>query len=181
MKDVAHLSGKSAKDVANLVLWLSSPGGFESTLSYIALPVISLDAASELSPKSGQHAANQGQKRDQKGEDVQLGRSSLITVFETLFGVGVRHVLQLHVDDMEAPSHSDAAIEKCLVGEDSMSSNAVGKGNRRIHVELWYVIAVCTISISNLGLMAGRGVTLAVLEGNADLCLKELEKAGHER
>lgn len=122
----------------DLVQCLESPGGFESTLSYVSLPVVSLDAASEVMPNPSQHAANQRQKRDQKGqEDVQLGRTSLITVFDALYKANVRRILQLHVDDLEAPSHSDAAIEKCLVGEDSMSPNAVGKANRRIMIELW--------------------------------------------
>lgn len=133
-----HLAEKSAKDVVNLVECLKSPGGFESALSYVSLPVVSLDAASGTALSPSQYSANQGQKLGQKGqEDVQLSRSSLITVFDALYDAEIRRILQLHVDDMKSPSHSDAAIEKCLVGEDSMAPNVAGKANRRFKVELW--------------------------------------------
>ncbi|KAL1864707.1 hypothetical protein Daus18300_007509 [Diaporthe australafricana] len=107
--DATHLRGGIANEVAELISMLSKPGGFEDTLSYVHLPSLSLEE----------------------------GRDSLVTVFDTLAKFGVRNILHLRVDDMyeNAPSHSDAAIERSIRGADSFRAD-VGRTEVEINVEI---------------------------------------------
>lgn len=137
------MRGKSPKNVADLILMLAAPGGFEDTLSYVKLPV--LDYTPEIiAPSSRLHLSTYGANQSRhRGTDAQeenpLGRSSAVAIFDKLAQVGVRHVLRVVVEeDMRSSPHTDASIERAISGQDSMVSN-----NRRtepgIDIEVWYV------------------------------------------
>lgn len=138
--DATHQQGKTAAQVVDLIEKLSKAGGFEDTLSYVNLP-----ALSHISDKPGgstkAYNPNEGRQRgshDSK-DNPKLGRSSLVSVFDELAGKGVCNILRLHVEDLDVPAHTDAAIERAIRGRDSFSL-----GSRRasaIEIETWYVLA----------------------------------------
>ena len=140
--DATHHQEKSADQVCELIEKLSA-SGFEDTLSYVNIPVLAYiqDKASTSTQVTKPHGANERRQRDggSQQENPCLGRSSLITVFDKLASVNVRNILRLHVEDrdLNVPAHTDAAIERAILGREIF-----GSGNTReeaIKVELWYV------------------------------------------
>lgn len=122
-----------------------SIGRFSDTLAYVYLPTVThsqvdSEAASKTVTKT--YRVNQGQPRrgtrsdSSRPEDTNLGRTSLIRVFDRLHKAGVRSILRLHVEDREGLSHTDAAIETALQGRDSLTEKGI---SRTISVETWCV------------------------------------------
>jgi hypothetical protein len=119
---------------------LAKSGGFEDTLSYVSLPVLShspdITAGSNSNAKS--YDANERWQRDTNAdEDKLMGRNSAVAVFDRLADAGVRSILSLTVEeDPNSPPHTDGAIERAVRGEDSLNP-----GNKRqkpnIAVEAW--------------------------------------------
>lgn len=120
---------------------LEKPGGFEDTLSYVKLPVLSYTAASSTGGSDSTtaiYAANKTRQRDNDQEEKLMGRNSVVAVLDKLAQVGVRTILQLHVEeDSKTPPHTDAAIERAVRGQDSLiPTNKREKDG--IAVETWY-------------------------------------------
>lgn len=114
-----------------------SVGGFGNTLAYVYLPTVlkRQDSESVVKPVEKSYLMNQGMARQRgRAENPELGRTSLVSVFEKLHKVGVKNILRLHVEDREPPSHTDAAIEMALQGRDSLSEI---QASRPISVETW--------------------------------------------
>lgn len=134
--DASGLRRKGADKVTELIGRMSI-GGFGDTLAYVYLPTImhGQDSEAASKPIKKSYPMNQGVAReDNREENPNIGRTSLINVFDRLYEVGVRNILRLHVEDREALSHTDAAIEMALQGRDSLSTNPT---SRPISVETW--------------------------------------------
>lgn len=138
--DASHLAGKTVDQVVDLIEKLSKAGGFEDTLSYVNLPILTTIHEKSSASKSDNRGYSSNEKRQRGGahqENPKLGRSALISVFDKLVSVNIRHILRLQVDDREGLPHTDAAIERAIRGQDSF-----GLGNTRkeeIKIESWYV------------------------------------------
>lgn len=139
--DATHLRDNTPDKVAGLVLMLDKPGGergFEDTLSYVRLPVLSYTSDNPIGPNPSSNAneANERRQRESGGQDNKLmGRNSVVTVFDKLAEVGVRSIVQLTVEeDQKSPPHSDSAIERAIRGEDSR--NPENKRKDRVQ-SLW--------------------------------------------
>ena len=136
--DATHLKGKSVDKLINLIESLASGGGFEDTLSYVSLPVLSsyYDKPNPSSSENKSYGANEGRQRGVELQGGQtIGRSALIRVFDKLASLKIRNILRLHVDDRDGIPHTDAAIERAIRGRDRF-----GLENGRsdaIHVETW--------------------------------------------
>jgi hypothetical protein len=136
------MNGRSPAEVASLINMLAAPGGFEDTLSYVSLPVLSY--TSDLTTNSGliskTYGANQGRQRDTDGhEEKTIGRNSVVVVFDKLAEIGVRHVLKLIVaEDVKSPPHTDAAIERAVTGRDPSAPHKM-RQEGGIDIEIWYV------------------------------------------
>lgn len=119
---------------------LDKPGGFEDTLSYVSLPVLSY--SSDSIPGSNSNAksydSNERRRRDTSGnEDKLMGRNSAVAVFDRLADAGVRSILSLTVEeDPKSPPHTDGSIERAVRGEDSLSPDNKRQGPS-IAVEAW--------------------------------------------
>ncbi|KAK7422549.1 hypothetical protein QQX98_001572 [Neonectria punicea] len=127
------------KDVDKVIELLDrmAVGGFAETLAYVYLPtVLRVEPRSQSRKKS--YGSNQGMA-DQKSkqENAHPGRDVLVEVFDKLRQLGVRNILRLYVEDREAPSHTDAAIERALRGRESMAPVGECRTNRPISVETW--------------------------------------------
>lgn len=132
------------EQVVELIDRLWKAGGFENTLSYVNLPILSTihekSSASKADKLDGR-GYNSNEKRQRRGasqENPTLGRSALISVFDKLVSVNVRKILRLHVDDRGTLPHTDAAIERAIRGRDSFSLGHTR--NESIEVEHWYDI-----------------------------------------
>lgn len=115
-------------------------GGFGSTLAYVYLPTVmhTQDSEATSKPIEQSYAMSQGMARQSvQAENPKMGRSVLINVFDSLYAVGVRNILRLHVEDRVAPSHTDAAIETALQGRDSLTELTETETCRPISVETW--------------------------------------------
>ncbi|KAL9473840.1 hypothetical protein ACSS6W_008220 [Trichoderma asperelloides] len=136
--DASHLAGKTVDQVVDLIEKLSNAGGFEDTLSYVNLPILMTIHEKASGSKSDNRGYNSNEKRQRGGahqENPKLGRSALISVFDKLVSVNIRHILRLHVDDREGLPHTDAAIERAIRGLDSFS---LGNTRREaIKIESW--------------------------------------------
>ncbi|KAL6695387.1 hypothetical protein J3F84DRAFT_408366 [Trichoderma pleuroticola] len=136
--DASHLAGKTVDQVVDLIEKLSKAGGFEDTLSYVNLPILTTIHEKSSASKSDNRGYSSNEKRQRGGahqENPKLGRSALISVFDKLVSVNIRHILRLQVDDREGLPHTDAAIERAIRGQDSF-----GLGNTRkeeIKIESW--------------------------------------------
>ncbi|KAL7961526.1 hypothetical protein V8C34DRAFT_311755 [Trichoderma compactum] len=89
-------------------------GGFGTTLSYVSIPAIRHiptvpSTADNLDPRD----------RCISFENPRPGRIDLIDVFNKLRELKVTQILRLEVEDRQAPSHMDAAIERAIQGRDS--------------------------------------------------------------
>ncbi|OAG40477.1 hypothetical protein AYO21_05377 [Fonsecaea monophora] len=118
---------KSVDQVCDLIEKLSA-SKFEDTLSYVNIPALSHVQDKASTPK---------QDGGSQQENPCLGHSSLVSVFDKLVSVDVRNILRLHVEDRDpdVPAHTDAAIERAILGQEFF-----GSGNTRkeaIKVELW--------------------------------------------
>ncbi|KAI1121303.1 hypothetical protein F5Y10DRAFT_282592 [Nemania abortiva] len=137
--DAAHQQGKTADEVVILVEKLSRAGGFEDTLSYVSLP--SLDHVTDTSsgPVSESYTQNETRRRSPRDKaqtaPENRGRSSLVRVFDALSENNVRTILRLHVDDLDSPAHTDAAIERAIRGRDAFSLDTQRPST--IHIETW--------------------------------------------
>lgn len=69
---------------------------FDKALHYVAIP--------QLEPTVANDSADERYQ----------GREDLVPIFEWLKRKGVDRIIRVEVDDMEAPGHSDEAIEKAL-------------------------------------------------------------------
>lgn len=139
--DATHLKGKSPGEVADLVLMLANPGGFEDTLSYVSLPVLSYTSDNSTGSSLGTKSYDANERRQREAgvnEDKLMGRNSVVAVLDKLAQVGVRTILRLIVEeDTKSPPHTDSAIERAIYGEDSLfPENKRQEG--RIDVEVWY-------------------------------------------
>ncbi|KAM0520616.1 hypothetical protein ACHAPE_003013 [Trichoderma viride] len=136
--DASHLAGKSVDQVVDLIEKLSKAGGSEDTLSYVNLPTLMTTHEKAAVSVSEHKVYSSNEKRPRGGahqENPKIGRSTLISVFDKLASVGIRHILRLHVDDREGVPHTDAAIERAIRGADSFS---LGKTREKaIKVESW--------------------------------------------
>ena len=142
--DASDLRGKSVDQVVDLIGKLSKAGGFEDTLSYVYLPVLSsvYEKADASRFDGRRYGANERRQRGRTANENQAtGRSALISVFDKLASVNVRTILRLHVDDRDNLSHSDAAIERAVRGRDFFSLGH--SRNEPIHVEHWYADPTC--------------------------------------
>lgn len=141
--DATHMRDKSPEEVAGLIQMLDKPGGFEDTLSYVNLPVLSYTAAKKTTgsgtSSTSSYAANQTRPRENDAQvDSMVGRNSAVAVFDKLAQVGVRTILHLHVEeDIKTPPHTDSSIERAIRGQDSLAPS-----NKReedgIAIETWY-------------------------------------------
>jgi hypothetical protein len=137
--DATNLKGKTSKQIADLVTMLANPGGFEDTLSYVSLPVLSYtkDMTSSSSQSSRNYDANERRQRSMSGyDDKTTGRNSAVAVLDKLAESGVRKVIRLIVEEDSKSPHTDAAIERAIRGEDSMQREH-GRKHPGIAVEVW--------------------------------------------
>ncbi|CAD6447047.1 d5aae933-2cf5-439c-9dc9-38faceb21ae3 [Sclerotinia trifoliorum] len=67
--DATNLKGKTSKEIADLVTMLANPGGFEDTLSYVSLPVLSYtkDPMSSSSQSSRNYDTNERRQHSVSG------------------------------------------------------------------------------------------------------------------
>ncbi|KAL6790254.1 hypothetical protein GGI42DRAFT_218651 [Trichoderma sp. SZMC 28013] len=136
--DASHLAGKTVDQVVDLIEKLSKAGGFEDTLSYVNLPILTTIHEKSSASKSDNRGYSSNEKRQRGGahqENPKLGRSALISVFDKLVSVNIRHILRLQVDDREGLPHTDAAIERAIRGQDSFSLGNTRK--EEIKIESW--------------------------------------------
>lgn len=94
---------------------------FENLLQYVDIPKISRSEQVVI-PKP---RASRGRIGAQQVGD---GRTDVPIVFEQLRKKGVKSVLEVIVDDLEHPAHSDSAIEEALLGP---------KGEEDMNIEVW--------------------------------------------
>ncbi|KAK4074698.1 uncharacterized protein Triagg1_4847 [Trichoderma aggressivum f. europaeum] len=104
-------------------------GGFGTTLSYVSIPAIRHiptvpSTADNLDPRD----------RGISLENPRPGRTDLIDVFNKLRELKVTQILRLEVEDRQAPSHMDAAIERAIQGRDSADDQF---SRRPIGVHTW--------------------------------------------
>jgi hypothetical protein len=142
--DATHEYGKTADEVVNLIEKLSRAGGFEDTLSYVNLPFLNHLTDSSNSPISKSYTSNERRSRlsDDKAQPVRPdgGRSSLISVFDKLSANKVHTILRLHVNDLNPPAHTDAAIERAIRGQDTFSLTVPRP--LAINIETWCVVPI---------------------------------------
>lgn len=93
---------------------------FETTLQYLEIPKIS-PTEQRVLPKARNSRA---QVAFQDGE----GRTDVPVVFQQLRQKGVETILEVTIDDLEHPAHSDWAIEKALRFDNS---------TRDMNIEAW--------------------------------------------
>ncbi|KAL7790945.1 hypothetical protein V8C37DRAFT_161785 [Trichoderma ceciliae] len=130
-------SGHKGADQLIELINRMSVGGFGDTLAYVYIPTVQHSPDSKPTAKisNKSHPMNQGVARQKTlTENPNIGRSSLIGVFDKLHELGVKSILRLQVEDRESPSHTDAAIERALQGRDSVSDE---KSRGPISVETW--------------------------------------------
>ncbi|KAL7928909.1 hypothetical protein V8C35DRAFT_316826 [Trichoderma chlorosporum] len=135
--DASHLVGKPVEQVVDLIEKLSKAGGFEDTLSYVNLPILST-IHRKTTAKSEQKTYNSNEKRQRGGgqqENPNLGRNALISVFDTLVSAKVRRILRLQVEDRDSLPHTDASIERAIRGKDSLSLG--DDRDEAIKIEYW--------------------------------------------
>ncbi|KAL7814959.1 hypothetical protein V8C44DRAFT_363359 [Trichoderma aethiopicum] len=138
--EASHLNGRSLSEVIDLIEKLSNAGGFEDTLSYVSIPILSTlhdeATAFELGDKMDDADGKEPPGRlSEEGSKSGLGRSALISIFDKLASVNVRRIIRLHVDDRDAVPHTDSAIEQAIRGCDSSSPSRDMK--RAIRVDEW--------------------------------------------
>ncbi|KAH6854899.1 hypothetical protein B0I37DRAFT_410945 [Chaetomium sp. MPI-CAGE-AT-0009] len=100
-----------ADDMTTLIDRLSV-GGFEDTLAYVYIPPLALPTAEKKTSSTSRWRPGQVQ------ENPNMGRNDLIKVFDKLSSCGVTRILNVQVDDLYEPSHTDSAIEMALRGAD---------------------------------------------------------------
>ncbi|KAL2287038.1 hypothetical protein FJTKL_06062 [Diaporthe vaccinii] len=93
---------------------------FENILQYVDVPMISTEQVAQQRSR-----AQRARISDQQDGD---GRSDVQTVFELLREKGVKTILEVTVDDLEHPAHSDLAIEQALCW---------GNSSQTMNVEIW--------------------------------------------
>lgn len=138
--DATHLRGKAPSEVTGLIDMLAKPGGFEDTLSYVSLPVLSYTSEPSTAvpgTRTKMYDANERRQRESSGhEDKMVGRNSVVPVFDKLAEVGVCNILHLIVEeDTKPPPHTDSAIERAVSGGGPLSK----RKEPSISVEVWYV------------------------------------------
>lgn len=94
---------------------------FETILQYVDIPII----CSNEQPSRQKSRGPRSLVAAQKDGD---GRTDAQTVFELLRKKGIETILEVAVDDLEHPAHSDLAIEKALCGEAS---------TQNMNIETW--------------------------------------------
>ncbi|KAL6827245.1 hypothetical protein J3E69DRAFT_380382 [Trichoderma sp. SZMC 28015] len=104
-------------------------GGFGTTLSYVSIPAIRHiptvpSTADNVDPRD----------RGIPFENPRPGRTDLIEVFNKLHELKVTQILRLEVEDRQAPSHMDAAIERAIQGRDSADDQV---SRRPIGIHTW--------------------------------------------
>lgn len=110
--------------------------GFSQVLAKVRLPVVARRKREETKEKRVKHVYVANQKaartsgRTHAGENPCPGRDELFDVFEELAKARVKTIMELDVDDMDQPYHSDTAIEEALLG---------GKLSvpRQFNIEIW--------------------------------------------
>lgn len=138
---------KEAKDIVELVKRMSI-GGFGSVLSHVRIPTINHADQRTAKPREKSYSMNVSVSRHSRGqntENLKIGRSSVVGVLDKLYKAGVRHILRLHVEDRQSPSHTDEAIERALrgrasIGEDQRtvdSKSSDQKTRGAIQIEVW--------------------------------------------
>ncbi|KAH7020453.1 hypothetical protein EDB80DRAFT_561533 [Ilyonectria destructans] len=133
------LGNKEADKIIEL-LDRMSVGGFGETLAYVYLPTVlhspSSNPSAEPGKKSYQKNPGMAENRSLQ-ENPDVGRTSLVSVFDKLHQLGVRNILRLCVEDREQPSHTDATIEIALQGRESLAPPTEGRSSRPISIENW--------------------------------------------
>lgn len=130
---------------------LNQPGGFEDTLSYVSLPVLSYTSESPAGAvfnTTKPNNANERRQREPNGNEYKmLGRNSAVAVFDKLATVGVRNIIRLVVEeDPKSRPHTDCAIERAVRGWDSLNpENKRSEEKSSIAVEIWYVLEVLAL------------------------------------
>lgn len=133
------MKGRSSGEVAELIKMLAEPGGFEDTLSYVCLPALSYtsDTTAGSGLRAKTYSANQRRPRETEWKEEQpMGSISAVAVFDELAHAGVRNILQLVVEDMKSPPHTDGAIERAIGGKDSMNPKS-RRQEDGFYVEVW--------------------------------------------
>lgn len=97
---------------------------FENVLRYVDIPKLS------VSPGPGQleddtPKSNHSRRRIPVAKRDGDGRTEIPAVFDQLRGSGVKSILEIIVEDLEHPAHSDAAIEQALCGKHGELNMAV--------------------------------------------------------
>lgn len=109
----------SIDEVIKLIEALSEAGGFEDTLSYVSLPLLTGCHDKVRTPKSNKvPIANE--KRSRNGSNRETLRSDcnmLIKVFDALVNANVRRIVRLQVEDRVECPHEDTAIERAILGK----------------------------------------------------------------
>lgn len=133
------LGNKEADKIIELLDRMSI-GGFGETLAYVYLPTVlhspSSNPSAEPGKKSYQKNPGMAENRSLQ-ENPDVGRTSLVSVFDKLHQLGVRNILRLCVEDREQPSHTDATIEIALQGRESLAPPTEGRSSRPISIENW--------------------------------------------
>ncbi|OJJ43666.1 hypothetical protein ASPZODRAFT_154494 [Penicilliopsis zonata CBS 506.65] len=121
--DASHLRGREPAQVVHLIRRLGKAGGFEDTLSYVKIPLLSEPywLPEQMIKANGANAANDKRPRKSTpGQDKSLlGRNALVAIFDELAAANVRTILRLQVEDNgDELAHSDTAIERAIKGRD---------------------------------------------------------------
>lgn len=130
------LKDKEPSQIVKLIGRLSV-GGIDENLSCVRIPTTKMIAPAQqaLKKESKKYVQQTGSTKQEitLKENPNPGRQSLVPVFDKLHEAGVRMILNLNVDDMDLPYHTDAAIERAIAGRDSFGKEIRGP----IMVETW--------------------------------------------
>ncbi|KAK2024170.1 hypothetical protein LX32DRAFT_706129 [Colletotrichum zoysiae] len=122
---------QEARKIVDL-LGRMSVGGFHGTLAYVYLPaIVHIPTGAPFAKPTAADRTRQAKNKNA------MGREGLIQVFDKLYELKVRNILRLYVEDWQAPSHTDAAIEVALQGIDSLAIERKPEDRRPIAVETW--------------------------------------------
>lgn len=137
--DASHLKGESVDQVIQLIDRLSRAGGFEDTLSYVRIPVLSVSNNKPRALQSDIRGHTRNSSHEIEGNRME--RMDLVRVFDKLASENVRRILGLFIED-GVSSHSDAAIERAIQGRCSIEIDGDSTRAVALEVECWYAMAV---------------------------------------